>query len=191
MPERKQTILKIWNQHLQNCTGFPSWWGEGVRSKFKKTKKSLWPQIQVSVCVCFPFTTYYRAERYREDHSAHIWKSTFRAAPASADLYPSLPLEEKRRTGCKLGLTVFPRGLLFLKWLWQRGQSQGQLRHRHHNLWSAEEMTPVNESKLLADTVSSRNVKYQIGSLNKGTEPSQVYCERFSHAEGILKKKAS
>lgn len=64
--------------------------------------------------------------------------------------------------------SVFPRGLLLSDC--GREGKVSRLRHRHHNLWSVEEMTPVMESTLSAAAVSSRNVKDQMRSLNKGIQ---------------------
>lgn len=179
MPDRKQTILKTWNQQLQNYIGFPSWWGEWVRSKFKKekTKKSLWPQIQVCVCMCVRmcvFSFYYILQVWPlcwgplgpHNGRAVCFACGFRAALVFVDLYSQPPFRgEKWELG--VNLACFPMWPS-LKWLWHRGQSQGHLRHRHRNLWTMEEMTPVMESKLSVATVSSRNVKDQIQSLRKG-----------------------
>lgn len=39
MPERKQIMLKTWNQQPQDYTGIPSWWDVWVRSEFRKGKR--------------------------------------------------------------------------------------------------------------------------------------------------------
>lgn len=100
MPGWTQTILKKWNHNLGITQKFsPSEVNESEASlKNKNCKKSMWPQIQISVCVCFPFTTYSGVASY--PGNAALTHGGESALPKSSELHwvYLLPMAWEMRT---------------------------------------------------------------------------------------------